>query len=121
MVILVRTDLNMPKGKIGAQVGHGVQYYMQSRMMEIANGQEASEAEKSWFTDGSHTKVCLKVGSLEELEQIQADAKELDLKTFLVTDNGVTMFLGKKTVTALAFAPVWEEEHIGLTSHLKLL
>ncbi len=121
MVILVRTDLNMPKGKIGAQVGHGVQYYLLSRLANMACHEEGTEAEESWLNDGAHTKVCLKVGSLEELQQIQADAKELGLVTFLVTDNGVTMFEGKKTVTALAFAPVWEEEHIGLTSHLKLL
>lgn len=126
MVFVVRTDLNMPKGKIAAQVGHGVQYYFQNLMARQASartfgGEVTNEAEKAWFTDNRHTKIGLKVNSEQELLDLESRAKEKGINTYLVVDNGTTMFAGVETNTVLVFAPAWESDHQGLTDHLKLL
>ena len=111
-VVIVRTDLDMGKGKIAAQVGH-------------ACGQGAEHVRKSnseWFSEWweAQEKVVLKVSSLKELEQIIQDATELDLPCSSVADAGRTQ-LAPGTMTCVSIGPAPEEKIDKITGDLKLL
>ena len=131
-LILVRTDLKMRKGKIAAQVAHasmGSVLEAVSLLTKNYDGKwkHALYEEKNHWTNGtmewlngSFTKICLKVSSLEELEQYEQQAQELNLLNCKITDNGDTVFNGVPTVTCLAIGPAHTDD-LSFTSELKLL
>ena len=109
-VILVRTDLKMPKGKISVQCSHAsVEAVLKSDKKTI----------EEWQNQGMK-KVVLKVNSKEELLDFNKKAKIMKLKTALIKDAGKTFF-DKPTITCLAIGPDKEGIIDKLTSHLKLL
>jgi peptidyl-tRNA hydrolase, PTH2 family len=69
MVLVVREDLKMGKGKIGAQCGHATLGAYKAVKREIEKGskfwQKVMDA-YSWKM-GLHKKICLKVNSEQEL------------------------------------------------------
>ena len=67
MVIAVRTDLKMGKGKIAAQVGHGV------LTVGMESLQKQPEIMQEYFI--GQQKVCVKVSSEDELVKIHNQAK----------------------------------------------
>ena len=111
-VIVVRTDLDMGKGKIASQVGHacvlGAEHVRKSnpeRFSELWSGKE---------------KVVLKVANLKELEQVKQDAIELDIPWSEVTDAGHTQ-IAPGTTTCISIGPAPEESIDKITGDLKLL
>ena len=111
-VIVVRTDLDMGKGKIAAQVGHAC----------VLGAEHVRKSNPEWFSqwwDGQE-KVVLKVSSLKELEQVKQDAIELDLPWSEVTDAGHTQ-IAPGTLTCISLGPAPEEKIDKVTSELKLL
>lgn len=117
MVIVMRKDLQMTKGKYVAQGSHaslGVVNWIEY------NGTEShKEILNTWF-DETFVKVTVYVESLDELYTIYHLAKEKELPVRLITDNGLTMFNGMKTDTCLAI--LGEREKVDeVTGHLKLL
>ena len=117
MVIVMRKDLQMTKGKYVAQGSHaslGVVKWIES------NGNEKhKEILNKWFNE-TFVKVTVYVESLDELYTIYHLAKEKDLAVKLITDNGLTMFNGVKTDTCLAI--LGERETVDeVTGHLRLL
>lgn len=82
---VVRTDIPMSAGKIGAQIAHGAQMfafaYMESLAKAITNPK--MDVVKKWL-DGSFRKVVLG-GKEKDFEKIK---NELDV--FLVRDAGLT-------------------------------
>lgn len=109
MVILVREDLNMPTGKIAAQVGHAV------------DAREFSfQIEEAW-NQNYRTKICLAVDSEEELLKYYNSAKEKSLPVKLVYDKGFTCFKGIETLTCCAIGPAESNVLNKITGHLKLL
>jgi peptidyl-tRNA hydrolase, PTH2 family len=123
MVIIVRKDLKMPKGKAAAQVGHAVQMLLLSGARIYGDGSlqmQLSPEMMEWLS-GDYTKIVLGVNSEEELESIHLEAMEAGLSPVMVIDKGFTCFNGKETATAIAFGPLTSEEHDGLTGHLSLL
>lgn len=96
MYIVARKDLKMSAGKLGAQVGHGVQYVLQ-----VINLPENFR----WYTEwrhGDHTKIVLAVNSLEELEALES---RLGVRARIVVDRGRTE-VQANTKTVLALAPM---------------
>ncbi|MCC7574233.1 peptidyl-tRNA hydrolase Pth2 [Candidatus Woesearchaeota archaeon] len=109
-VIIVRTDLKMPKGKLAAQVAHGsVEAVMNSDQKMV----------QAWKKQGMKKSV-LKVLSDKELRDLLVQAKNHDLKVGLINDAGRT-FLEPGTITVLGIGPDAEEKIDKITGHLSLL
>ncbi|CAI5969651.1 unnamed protein product [Closterium sp. NIES-64] len=112
MVLVVRSDLKMGKGKIGAQCGHAT-LGLYKRLAK-----RAPTALQRWDENGQ-VKVVVKVDSEEELIILQDKAKKSGLPTHVTIDAGRTQIEpNSKTVMAI-IGP----EHLvsGVTGHLKLL
>jgi PTH2 family peptidyl-tRNA hydrolase len=113
MVLVVRTDLKMTKGKIAAQCCHGA----------IGAYQQAAEvapiALRRWERSGC-AKVALQVGSEAELIAVYRAVRAHRLPCYLVVDAGRTQIeAGSKTVCAIGPAPV--DAINAVTGELKLL
>ena len=93
-VILVRTDLKMPKGKMAVQVAHA--------SLEAALKVD-DRILSSWKREGMK-KVVLKVENKEELNKYLRKARALGIRTSLITDAGKTFF-ETKTTTCGAIGP----------------
>lgn len=117
-VIVMRTDLNMRKGKMIAQGGHAVCSFLVKKIK--AKTTELSPAEESWV-EGTFTKICVGVNSEEELLAVYQKAKEEEVEVSLITDSGRTEFNGIPTNTCLAIGPDFVSRIDPITSHLKLL
>ena len=115
-VIVMRTDLNMRKGKMVAQGGHAA---IGSLRDAWSHGLYADCAD-FWFQTGA-TKVCVGVSSETELMAVYARAKADNLPAYLVTDAGHTEFHGVPTRTCLAIGPAWTDEIDAITGSLRLL
>ena len=111
-VIIVRTDLDMGKGKIAAQVGHAC----------VLGAEHVRKSNPDWFDTwwNGQEKIVLKVSSLKELESIKQGAIELDLPWSEVTDAGHTQ-ISPGTTTSISIGPAPEERIDKITSELKLL
>jgi PTH2 family peptidyl-tRNA hydrolase len=108
--ILVRKDLDLPKGKLGAQVAHAaVECVLRSDKKTVA----------AWRAEGM-PKVVLKVKDLKELHKFNQDAKDMGFVTALITDAGRTV-VEPGTVTCLGIGPADEEDLDKLIGELKLL
>lgn len=110
-IIVVRTDLNMRRGKEIAQGAH-------ASMAATLNAMR-SPFVRLWL-DGSFTKVAVGVGSEQELLDLMVDAVAAGLPHGLIRDSGKTEFHGVPTHTALAIGPGDPELVSKITSHLKL-
>lgn len=109
-VILVRSDLKLPKGKMAAQVAHAsVDAVLKSKASLIRN----------WRSEGMK-KIVLKVNDLSELYKFEKEAKELDFVTALITDAGLTT-VPAGTTTCLAIGPDAELKLDKLTGNLKIM
>ena len=111
-VIVVRTDLDMGKGKIAAQVGHAC----------VLGAEHVRKSNSSWFMKwwNGQEKVVVKVSSLKELEKIRDGAIELALPWPEVTDAGHTQ-IAPGTTTCISLGPAPEDLIDKITGELKLL
>ena len=114
-VIVLRKDLNMRKGKMVAQGAHA------SLGAILHNGKLKSNPDVDAWLEGRFTKICVSVGSEEELLEIYNQAGLAKLNRSLITDAGLTEFDGVPTKTAVAVGPGIPEVVDKITGHLKLL
>jgi len=109
-VILIRTDLKLPKGKMSAQSSH-------------ASVEAALKADgnflKEWRQQGQK-KVILKVDDEKELLKYFQQAKDSDIACSLITDAGKTV-VAPGTKTAVAIGPDEEEKIDLITGKLKMV
>src|SRR3989344_5066574 len=108
--ILIRQDLQLPKGKACSQAAHA---------SVEATLRTDKEIVKAWREEGM-PKIVLKVPSLKELKEYNQQAKDLGLKTALITDAGRTA-IAPGTTTALGIGPEREERIDKVIKELKLL
>jgi PTH2 family peptidyl-tRNA hydrolase len=124
-VIVVRKDLNMRKGKIGAQVAHASMKVLLDRQITLVNKSELvlelTQELYQWLYEEPFTKICVSVNSEEELLQIQQKAIEMGVLNALITDSGKTEFNGVPTNTCLAIGPADNDTINQITGHLPLL
>lgn len=130
-VIVMRTDLNMRKGKMIAQGSHASMAFLtrsggffQSSLEDhraFHNEQMTNLEEAEEWMKNSFTKICLQVGSEAELDELYNKAQEAGLTVHLIIDNGLTEFNGVKTKTCLCIGPHYSEKIDPITSHLRLL
>jgi peptidyl-tRNA hydrolase, PTH2 family len=126
MIVVVRTDLNMPKGKIGSQVAHASKSFMRKRShIDKENGtmiiKNLTPIQMEWLDDGLSTTVVCKVSTETELRQLYFKVANAGIEVCMFHDAGLTMFDGKTTLTAIAIGPDLSENLDSLTNHLKLL
>ena len=107
-VIVVRSDLELGKGKLAGQVAHAA-----------VSAAEVSKWKKDWFRQ-NQMKAVLKVGSLEELINIYEQAKRAGLPAELISDAGRTQ-IPAGTTTCVGIGPAPAEEIDRITGKLKLL
>lgn len=113
MVLVVRNDLGMGKGKIGAQCGHATLGAYKRAV------KKTPAAVASWSRWGQ-AKICVKVNSEAELLEIEQLAAALGIPHYTVADAGRTQIeAGSLTVLAVGPAPVAQINEV--TGHLKLL
>ena len=113
MVVLVRNDVKMGKGKIAAQVGHAA--------VECALYSEKKDKKSfdAWYS-GGQAKVILKVDSLDELKHYMQEARSNGLTVAMITDAGRTQ-IEPGTVTCLGIGPAPVSEIDRITGELKML
>ena len=134
MMIVMRRDLKMRKGKIAAQAGHAcidailMALNKERRVNDFEitdDGIILKDSDKSttplsdWFKYGC-AKICVYVDSEEELMNIADKAKEKGIIAAVITDAGMTEFHGVPTKTCLALEPLPAEVADELTGNLPL-
>ena len=97
-VILVRKDLDMPPGKLAAQVAHA------SLNAYVATSLGGYQHDIFKWIDSGATKVVLEVQGLTQLAAKLEEANARGLSTALVTDEGRTVF-NEPTITCGAIGP----------------
>ncbi len=133
-IIVMRTDLNMRKGKMCAQAAHASMKVILDLMETIRNKEVQidepgyvmmlhlyEEPELEQWLSGKFTKICVSVNSEQELLDIYNKAKNSDILCSLITDAGLTEFHNVPTITCAAIGPDTAEKLDPLTGHLKLL
>lgn len=111
--IVVRSDLEMGKGKIAAQSSHASLAAYKKTVEKTPN-----EAEE--WSEGGAEKIVLKVSSERELKLIYGQALKAKLPAALILDAGHTQ-IPSGTPTAVAIGPAEEEKIDAITGELKLL
>ena len=112
-VIVVRSDLKLPKGKMSAQVAHA------SVEAVLKTLTRSKRKVSEWRRKGSK-KVVVKVATLPELLKLKAEAENNNLVCSLITDAGKTV-IAPGTITCLAIGPDEEEEIDKVTAKLKMM
>lgn len=113
LVVLVRTDLDMGKGKIAAQVGHA------SVECALRAEKKDRKAFDSWMDCGQR-KVVLKVSGKDEMIRYMNEARSYGLYTVLITDAGRTQ-VEPGSATCIGIGPAPESEVDKVTGGLKML
>ena len=134
MMIVMRRDLKMRKGKIAAQAGHAcidailMALNKEGRVNDFEitdDGIILKDSDKSttplsdWFKYGC-AKICVYVDSEEELLSIAQKASEKGIIFSVITDAGMTEFHGVPTKTCLALEPLPADVADELTGDLPL-
>lgn len=130
-VIVMRTDLNMRKGKMAAQASHASLKVILDNMREEILDDFASVRKYSFtflkqssmdvWLNGSFTKICVGCNSEDELLKYYNLAKSKGILCSLITDSGLTEFHNIPTNTCIAIGPDLSEVIDEITGHLKLL
>jgi len=122
--IIVRKDIEIPKGKLAVQVAHAsVGAYLQVDNMQLdddcfINIEKIIEIQDNWFNEGQR-KIVFKVNSLNDLYSIKVLADEKHIPNYLVEDFACTVFK-EPTVTCIGLGPVSIEKMNEITKGLKL-
>lgn len=131
-IIVARRDLNMPPGKLAAQVAHasmGAVFQLSKiwevdgtigrRRMQVFDLNELPALDK-WLNESDFTKIVLGVDSEEELRNLYNAFTNDGLEPVLITDNGKTVFNGVPTATCFGLPPYESFFVDQYTGHLKL-
>lgn len=109
-VILVRHDLNLPKGKLAAQVAHA--------SLDAAFKSDKDAVEK-WKKQGGK-KVVLNVADEKELFLCMSQLENEGIKVALIKDAGHTV-VEAGTITCLGVGPDFEDKIDKVTGKLKMV
>lgn len=126
--IVMRTDLKMRKGKMIAQGAHASMKVLLDRGCAMKSSDESfgsfefdlNKAMYDWIA-GLFTKVCVRVESEDQLDEVYEKAKAAGLPSALIVDAGKTEFNGVPTKTCCAIGPCYPSEVKEIVGHLKLL
>ncbi|XP_062122377.1 probable peptidyl-tRNA hydrolase 2 [Drosophila sulfurigaster albostrigata] len=113
MVLVVRNDLKMGKGKIASQCSHGAVGAYQRAVTRTPR------LLRAWEQCGC-AKIAVRVDSEAELMAIKRSAEQKLLNTCLIRDAGRTQ-IEPNSKTVLAIGPAAADDIDRVTGHLKLL
>jgi PTH2 family peptidyl-tRNA hydrolase len=124
MMLVIRKDLNMRKGKMITSAAHAALKVFLDRafadpdrhILEIP----VTPAMITWLKD-DYKKITVSVNSEQELRDVYDKAQEAGIPSVLIRDHGLTEFHGDYTYTAVAIGPEREELIDPITGHLPLL
>ncbi|KEY72724.1 hypothetical protein S7711_02512 [Stachybotrys chartarum IBT 7711] len=118
LVLVVRTDLGMTKGKIAAQCSHATLACYKT-LVRAAPGSPESNILSRWERLGQ-AKIAVQIKSQDELLELRRKARSLGLTAEVIQDAGRTQIeAGSMTVLGVGPAPKSVVDQI--TGHLKLL
>lgn len=131
-VIVLRTDLNMRKGKMCAQAAHASMKVLLDRGESVISFSEDLKSSGEAFTfsmdanikewvEGLFTKITVGIDSEEGLLSLWNAALTANLPCAIIRDAGNTEFHGVPTFTALAIGPAQSSDIDLITGGLKLL
>jgi peptidyl-tRNA hydrolase, PTH2 family len=113
MVIVVRTDIKMSKGKVAAQAGHAAvsaaEYARKNR----------PEWWMPWISEGQ-CKIAVKAKSEQEINELERKARNEGLPVALIVDRGLTE-IPPNTTTCLGIGPAPANKVDAITGKLSLL
>ncbi|KAK3387235.1 peptidyl-tRNA hydrolase PTH2-domain-containing protein [Podospora didyma] len=122
LVLVVRTDLGMTKGKIAAQCGHAtLACYKTLLHAAQKEGQHSAAARllRQWERMGQ-AKIAVQIKGENEMLELMGKAHSLGITAEVIQDAGRTQIeSGSRTVLGIGPAPKSEVNKI--TGHLKLL
>ena len=113
LVIAVRSDLELSKGKLAVQVAHAA----------VMAALDAKGKHRKWFSEWyaeGQKKVVVRGGALHDIHSLRTKARSVGLTTALVEDAGLTE-LPPGTVTCLGIGPGPNAIMDPVTGHLKLM
>ncbi|CBZ50708.1 hypothetical protein NCLIV_011750 [Neospora caninum Liverpool] len=113
MVLCVRQDLNMGKGKIAAQCGHAT-------LGAYRQAERRQDPFLASWTSSGQKKIAVKIKDEAEMRSLHADAKQKGVNAYAVCDAGRTQ-VPAGSFTVLAVGPGPESLVDAVTGHLKLL
>ena len=95
-VIVVRKDLNMQPGKMGAQIAHASMGVFFNKMERNKGDSKLYHCDftqqmESW-KDGTFTKIIVWCDSEEDLKKLEQKANGKNIPNCLIRDNGETVF-----------------------------
>ena len=111
LVIVVRRDLKLPKGKLAVQAAHAA--------VSITMKTRSTPAFKEWLVIGQK-KVAVWAEDEKHLLAIKRAAEDRDLPTVLVKDAGRTV-VAAGTTTCIAIGPSDADELEPVTGELPLV
>jgi peptidyl-tRNA hydrolase, PTH2 family len=111
LALLIRTDLDMGRGKIAAQAAHAA--------VAAVLATQGSSDYAAWLAEGQ-PKVVLRVSGAEELGRIASAARAIGLPAEVVQDAGRTQ-VPPGTPTCCAIGPAPSARVDQLTGGLSLL
>lgn len=112
-IIIIRTDIKMSKGKIAAQAGHAA----------VSSAEYARKNRPEWWSpwiNEGQCKIAVKVGSEEEILELERKARSANLPIALIVDRGLTE-LPPSTITCLGIGPAPSNKVDSITGNLHLL
>ena len=113
LVIVMRTDIKMSKGKMAAQAGHAAvsaaEYARKNR----------PEWWMPWISEGQ-CKIAVKAKSEQEINELERKARNAGLPVALIVDRGLTE-IPPNTITCLGIGPAPANKVDTVTGNLKLL
>ena len=115
MVIVVRTDIPMGKGKVGAQCAHAALECFR----QASSSKSHQELFSTWLRAGQ-PKIVLRIPNEQALLNLARDAKSAGLIIAVIRDAGKTQLL-PGTVSVLGIGPAPNTIVDPLTLDLKLL
>ena len=128
MMIVIRKDLNMRKGKMVAQGSHAVLgVVLKYKWRFLFSILSYNSNPISIWLKNSFTKICVSVNSEDELLKIESLVKMynhvfvMKIPYYLIKDAGHTEFHGIPTYTCMAIGPWWSDDLDDITGNLKLL
>ncbi|KAK4455531.1 PTH2-domain-containing protein [Podospora aff. communis PSN243] len=121
LVLVVRTDLGMTKGKIAAQCGHATLACYKTLSRAAARDPQSAEAKllRQWERLGQ-AKIAVQVKSEDEMLELMAKARSLGVTAEVIQDAGRTQ-IAASSRTVLGVGPAPKSEVDKITGHLKLL
>ena len=108
--IIINDSLNLPRGKLAAQVAHA----------SVASFLQASSSQQKGWIEIGMPKIVLSVNSENEVVKYHQMALDDNLPTSLIKDAGKTV-VAAGTITCVGIGPAPEAEINKITGQLKLV